>query len=186
NTAKIICKSNVVLGNGKSEGIKNIIFVNPKTFQADKTSEIAKEIEYYNKILGLKKSYILAGPGRWGSTDPWLGIPVNWTQISGAKVIIEIGMEEFPVDPSFGSHFFQNVTGMRIGYFTINHKDKSDSLDIGWILNQKIIDMKSHTLWIETKKPLEVIIDGQTGKGNIQYLHKAIPESMDEELSTGI
>ena len=150
------------------------------------TPEIAKEIEFYNKKLGSKKSYILAGPGRWGSADPWLGIPVNWTQISGAKVIIELGLEKFPIDPSFGSHFFQNVTGMRIGYFTINHKGKSDLFNLKWIRKQTVKDKKSFTTWIETEKPLEVIIDGQNGKGKIQVQPEIAEEIMDEELSTGI
>ena len=93
---------------------------------------------------------------------------MNWTQISGVKVIVELGLEKFPVDPSFGSHFFQNVTGMRIGYFTINHKGKSDLFNLKWIRKQTIKDKKSFTAWIETEIPLEVIIDGQNGKGKIQ------------------
>ena len=186
NDTNVICKSDIVLGNGKIEGIQNIIFIDPKTFHAEKTPEIAKEIEFYNKKLGSKKPYILAGPGRWGSADPWLGIPVNWTQISGAKVIVELGLKKFPVDPSFGSHFFQNVTGMRIGYFTINHRGKSDLFNLKWIRKQTIKDKKSFTAWIETEIPLEVIIDGQNGKGKIQVQPEIAEEIMDEELSTGI
>ena len=90
----IICKSGVVLGNGKIEGIRDIIFVNPKTYHTENTIKISKEIESYNKKLGSTQPYILVGPGRWGSADPWLGVPVNWTHISGAKVIIELGLED--------------------------------------------------------------------------------------------
>ena len=182
----IICKSGVVLGNGKIDGIKDIIFVDPKTFHADNTTKISKEIESYNKILRSNQPYILVGPGRWGSADPWLGVPVNWTQISGAKVIIELGLEKFPVDPSFGSHFFQNVTGMRIGYFTVNHKGKQDYFNLDWIRQQTVKNKKAHTAWIQTENPLEVIINGQKGEGIIQCQPDVVEEMMDEEQSTGI
>ena len=99
---------------------------------------IAKQIEKINQKLSESEKYVLIGPGRWGSSDPWLGIPVEWDQISKAKVIVEYGMDSFPVDPSFGSHFFQNVTSMRIGYFTINHKKKTDKIDIDWINTQPV------------------------------------------------
>ena len=182
----VICKSGVVLGNGKIDGIKDIIFVDPKTFHADNTTKISKEIESYNKILRSNQPYILVGPGRWGSADPWLGVPVNWTQISGAKVIIELGLEKFPVDPSFGSHFFQNVTGMRIGYFTVNHKGKQDYFNLDWIRQQTVKNKKAHTAWIQTENPLEVIINGQKGEGIIQCQPDVVEEMMDEEQSTGI
>ena len=107
--------------------------VDPKTFDPGKTKLIAKQIEKINQKMIDDDKYVLIGPGRWGSADPWLGIPVDWDQISNAKVIVEYGMETFPVDPSFGSHFFQNVTSMRIGYITLNHKNKSDKLDLRWL-----------------------------------------------------
>ena len=182
----IICKSGVVLGNGKIEGIRDIIFVNPKTYHTENTIKISKEIESYNKKLGSTQPYILVGPGRWGSADPWLGVPVNWTHISGAKVIIELGLEEFPVDPSFGSHFFQNVTGMRIGYFTINHKGDQDYFNMDWIHQQTVKDKKTHTAWIQTEKSLIVMINGQNGEGIIQRQPDIVEENMDEEQSTGI
>ena len=186
NDKDIICKSGVVLGNGKIEGIKDIIFVNPKTFRTENTIKISKEIESYNKKLGSTQPYILVGPGRWGSADPWLGVPINWTHISGAKVIIELGLEKFPVDPSFGSHFFQNVTGMRIGYFTINHKGDQDYFNMDWIHQQTVKDKKTHTAWIQTEKSLIVMINGQNGEGIIQRQPDIVEEIMDEEQSTGI
>ena len=118
-TKQMICKSNVTLGDGKIEPITNIIYIDPKKFDPTQTSVIANEIGKINSKIKNKSNYLLIGPGRWGSTDPWLGIPVNWKQISKAKVIVEYATEDFNIDPSFGSHFFQNVISLRIGYFTI-------------------------------------------------------------------
>jgi hypothetical protein len=132
------------------------------------------------------EKFILIGPGRWGSADPWLGVPVNWDQISQAKVIIEVGMKDFPVDPSFGSHFFQNVTSMRIGYFTIDHKKKKDVLDLKWLRDQHVNSVTKYTKWIRLNDPVTVTIDGQTGEGVIIKPLNPIKELMDEAESTGI
>jgi hypothetical protein len=182
----IICSSSVALGNGLIEDIQNIIVVDPKTFNASHTQTITKEIEKINSNIPKGEKYILIGPGRWGSADPWLGIPVNWNQISNAKVIVEVGMDDFPVDPSFGSHFFQNVTSMRIGYFTINHKNKQDHLNMKWLLDQHVQKIGKYTKWINTDRPLTVTIDGQTGEGSIIKPLEPIQQSMDEQESTGI
>ena len=119
SSKSILCNSKVTLGDGFIDNVQHIVFVDPKKFRAANTKTIAKEIHQINNAMLNKSPYILVGPGRWGSADPWLGIPVNWEHISGASAIVEIGINDFPVDPSFGSHFFQNVTSMRIGYFTI-------------------------------------------------------------------
>jgi len=182
----IICSSSVALGNGLIEDIQNIIVVDPKTFNASHTQTITKEIEKINSNIPKGEKYILIGPGRWGSADPWLGIPVNWNQISNAKVIVEVGMDDFPVDPSFGSHFFQNVTSMRIGYFTINHKNKQDHLNMKWLLDQHVQKIGKYTKWINTDRSLTVTIDGQTGEGSIIKPLEPIQQSMDEQESTGI
>jgi hypothetical protein len=182
----IICSSSVALGNGLIEDIQNIIVVDPKTFNASHTQTITKEIEKINSNIPKGEKYILIGPGRWGSADPWLGIPVNWNQISNAKVIVEVGMDDFPVDPSFGSHFFQNVTSMRIGYFTINHKNKQDHLNMKWLLDQHVQKIGKYTKWINTDRSLTVTIDGQTGEGSIIKPLEPIQQSMNEQESTGI
>ncbi|MEC9437769.1 MAG: DUF5752 family protein [Candidatus Neomarinimicrobiota bacterium] len=182
----IFCSSSVALGNGLINDIKNIIYIDPNKFDASKTISIAKEIEKINHLIPDGEKYILIGPGRWGSSDPWLGIPVEWDQISKAKVIIEYGMESFPVDPSFGSHFFQNVTSMRIGYFTINHKNNKDSIDTDWIKNQAIKKSTKFIDWIELDDPLIVTIDGQNGKGEIIKSQKNLDEKMDEQETSGI
>ena len=183
---QLICKSSLVLGNGLIENIKNIIYVDPERFDTSKTKDIAKEIEKINAQMKTNQSYILIGPGRWGSADPWLGVPVEWDQISKAKVIIEFGMENFPVDPSFGSHFFQNVTSMRIGYFTLNHKNKDDGLNTKWIESQPIKKKTDNLIWIEPNEPIKVIINGQSGEGIITNKTMAKKDIMDEHESSGI
>ena len=182
----ILCKSSVALGNGLIENINNLIIVDPKNFDPSKTKLIAKQIEKINNELSDLEQYVLIGPGRWGSADPWLGIPVEWDQISKAKVIVEYGMDSFPVDPSFGSHFFQNVTSMRIGYFTINHKKRSDKIDMDWINTQQVKKKSKYIKWIKLDKPITVTIDGQTGEGNIIKPLEPIEEKMDERETSGI
>ena len=182
----ILCKSSVALGNGLIENINNLIIVDPKNFDPSKTKLIAKQIEKINNELSALDQYVLIGPGRWGSADPWLGIPVEWDQISKAKVIVEYGMDSFPVDPSFGSHFFQNVTSMRIGYFTINHKKRSDKIDMDWINTQQVKKKSKYIKWIKLDKPITVTIDGQTGEGNIIKPLEPIEEKMDEHETSGI
>ena len=182
----VICHSSLTLGNGQFNDIIDIIFVDPAKFKSAQSKVIAREIETLTAQLGTKTPYILVGPGRWGTADPWLGIPVKWQQISGAKIIVEVGLPEFPVDPSFGSHFFQNITSMRLGYFTVNHKSKEDMLDMKWLKGQKIIQELKFTQWIQTDAPLSVVINGQSGEGHILKPLPEIPVVMDEEETTGI
>ena len=182
----LICYSEQVLGNGNIEKISNIIFVDPKTFKRNKTEEIAKEIGKINKKIGSKNSYVLIGPGRWGTADPWLGIPINWEQISNAKTIIEIGIDDLNPDPSFGSHFFQNISNLRIGYFTINKKYNKKF--INWNLLYKL-PIKYQTKFVKVvklEKPLFIRIDGTEGVGVILKEKPRHVIKMDEEESSGI
>lgn len=181
-----ICKSNITLGDGKIDQVYDIVVVRPETFDPAKTSEIAKEVEKINNQFGLKEKYILSGPGRWGSADPWLGIPVKWQQISQAKVIIEVGRTDMPVDPSFGSHFFQNITSLHVAYFTIDPKRRIDILNLNWLPKENLVQSKTYVDWYRFEDPFLVTLDGTTGKG---FIYKPEPEEleiMDEEESSGI
>ncbi|MFQ6605197.1 MAG: PEP/pyruvate-binding domain-containing protein [Fidelibacterota bacterium] len=180
----IFARSSVALGNGRIDGLQYILYVNPDTFDTGRTKDITVEIETLNNAM--QEDYILIGPGRWGTADPWLGVPVRWNQISNAKIIVEIGIEDFPIDPSFGSHFFQNVTSMRLGYFTINHKSTVDGLDSDWIQSLEIVEQLKYTTLYKTPRPMLVTIDGNTGEGLI--LKQIIDERliMDEQESSGI
>jgi hypothetical protein len=165
---RIIAKSFKTLGNMQINNIRDILIVNPKTFDKAKTVEIAQEVgEFNSKLIGENKRYLLVGPGRWGTTERWLGIPVVWNQINGAHVIMEAAYGDFCPDPSFGTHFFQNLTSFRTGYFTINQNSRNGSIDFDWIIKQKIVEKSHYILHIETDNPLEIYIDGRLGNGII-------------------
>ena len=134
--------------------------------------------------MGLENSYLLIGPGRWGSSDPWLGIPVTWEQISGAKCIIEMNEKELNADPSFGSHFFHNLTNLRIGYLTQDKRNKT--LDLDWIESCPVKKETDYLKWITLKKPLTIQIDGSSGHSLILKEPLKIEETIDEDESSGI
>ncbi|SVB96767.1 uncharacterized protein METZ01_LOCUS249621, partial [marine metagenome] len=182
----ILCKSSLVLGDGIIDSIYNIIYVDFDAFDRSLTRNIAKEIELFNRQLGSKNPYLLIGPGRWGTADPWLGIPVNWKQISHAQTIIELGIEELNPEPSFGSHFFQNVTSLRVGYFTLQNIDKSGGIDTEWLNNQPIKQATKFIRWILLDNPIYIRIDGSTGEGIILKPQPKLTDVMDEGESTGI
>tara|TARA_Y100001970_G_scaffold29548_1_gene36541 strand:- start:14930 stop:17902 length:2973 start_codon:yes stop_codon:yes gene_type:complete len=185
STNQTLCYSNQVLGDGITQKIKHIIYVDTKKFKREATMKIAAKIGEYNKKLGSKNPYLLLGPGRWGTTDSWLGIPVNWEQITNAKVIIETGIDALNPDPSFGSHFFQNITSLRIGYFTIEKKLQKKNIDWNWIMKQEIIEESEYVKIIKLQNPITVKIDGINGEGIILKNDK-IAENMNEIESSGI
>ena len=145
HSSLIVSKS--ALGNGIIDNICDIIYVRPQNFDAAKTNEIVSYIDELNKdFLDEDSNYILVGPGRWGSADPWLGIPVNWSQISAARLIVESGLENYRIDPSQGTHFFQNLTSFRVGYFTVNPFINDGSYDIDYLDKQPAVFEKSEFL----------------------------------------
>lgn len=163
-----LCRSGRVLGNGTREDIRDIVFVKPDTFQAGNTKLIAREVDSFNAVLAREgRPYLLAGPGRWGSSDPWLGIPVNWSQISGVKTIVEVTLPGMNVDPSQGSHFFQNMTSLRIGYFTVSHSIPTETMDWQWLLSLPAEGESASVRHVRLGEPLTVMIDGRSGKGVI-------------------
>jgi len=181
----IFCRSHITLGDGFIPDLIDIIYVRPETFDTAKTHDIAREIAKLNQSFK-SNHYVLVGPGRWGSADPWLGIPVEWEDISKAQAIIEVGLKDQPIDPSFGSHFFQNLTSLRIGYFTIDPKMINDFIDHDWLKSAQVHQKGTYVDWIKLEYPMHIAIEGMTGNGTI---YKPIPpeiEIMDEEESTGI
>ncbi len=164
----VLCQSNQVLGNGIIEGIHDIVAVDYKLFERGASREVAAEIAAFNTmLLNENRHYLLIGIGRWGSLDPWLGIPVAWEQISGAKAIIETGFKDLSVSPSQGSHFFQNITSFMIGYFTVNEFQKQGKLDWDWLLSQNPYESKIITKLFRFNKPLTIKINGHQNKGVI-------------------
>jgi hypothetical protein len=150
------------MGNGKIDDIKDIVYVKLEAFDKMRTKEIAAEIEVMNKKMGKKKlNYILIGPGRWGTRDPFIGIPVSWSQISNAKIIIETSLEGFPLDASLGSHFFHNVTSMNVGYFSIQHDSGTSFISWEQMGEQKVVEETEFLKLISFKKPLSILMDGK-------------------------
>ena len=162
---EVLVASEKVLGNGIFNEIKDILYVIPDNFQKEHTQVIADEIAEFNRhLLETKSPYLLIVFGRLGSTDPWLGIPVDWGQISGARVIIEASTEDLRVEMSQGSHFFHNLTGLGIGYFSLPYAGKFN-IDWKWLENQAIIRSGKFTRHVQIESPLNVKIDGRTGRG---------------------
>lgn len=150
------------LGNGEISDITDVIYVDNEKFNKLKTVEMAMEIEALNKqMIKQNRKYLLIGPGRWGTRDQFLGIPVNWSQISNAKVIVEISLENYPLDSSLGSHFFHNVTSMNIGYFSVLHHSNTDFVRWELLENQKLINSTKFFKHVRFKKPLSIIMDGK-------------------------
>jgi hypothetical protein len=158
------------LGNGEINHIRDVIFVDIHRFNKLKTLEMVSEMEYINsRMVKQDKPYILIGPGRWGTRDPFLGVPVNWSQISQAKVIIEISLANFPLDSSLGSHFFHNVTSMNIGYLSVQDSSKTDFINWDILGAQEIIEDMKFMKHIRFANPLKVIMNGKKKTAAILY-----------------
>jgi hypothetical protein len=150
------------------DSISDIVIVKPDNFDRANTVTIAEQVGRFNEQLASDdRPYLLIGPGRWGTSERWLGVPVAWNQISGARIIVEAAYGDFAPDPSFGTHFFQNLTSFRVGYFTINPASNNGFIDFDWIASQPKVDESDFVAHYRLEKPLEVLIDGRVGKGII-------------------
>ncbi len=166
---KILLASESVLGNGIVDNILDIVYVKPESFNAKYTRKIAGEVSKINeKFLKERIPYLLIGFGRWGSSDPWLGIPVNWGQIGAAKVIVESTLLEINVDLSQGSHFFHNISSFQVSYFSLHHSGKY-KIDWPWLEGQEKVEETEFLRHVRLKSPLTVRVDGRSGKGVISY-----------------
>jgi hypothetical protein len=174
-----IIMANKALGNGAVEGVRDIVYVKPESFNPAQSRQIADAVEMVNKTFMQQDSnYVLIGPGRWGSSDPWLGIPVKWSQISNARVIIESGLENFRIDPSQGTHFFQNLTSFKVGYFTINPYINDGYYDIAYLAEQTVVYEDTYLRHIRFDEPLKILIDGKRNKG---VVYKKMEEKKVDE-----
>jgi hypothetical protein len=166
--ATVLCRSPRVLGNGRIEGIRDLVVVDFQRFERARSREAAKEIGRLNsQLLAEGAPYLLIGVGRWGSRDPWLGIPVTWSQVAGAKVIVEAGLRDLKVTPSQGSHFFQNLTSFNVGYFTVNTEDGDGHLDWDWLDAQPAGSDTAHVRHLRLAEPLLIKMNGRKGEGVI-------------------
>ncbi|MGH0052196.1 MAG: PEP/pyruvate-binding domain-containing protein, partial [Sphaerochaetaceae bacterium] len=158
--------SQVVMGNGKEEQIHDIIYLKLDQFSTSAMNGMAKELDKLNATMVMEeKDYVLVVAGRLGSCDPWLGIPVTWSQISRSKVIIETGLPEFQVEPSQGTHFFQNMTSLGCLYLTINPNNNSGSLHMEKLKALPVLSETEHFAHARSKKPLTIKVNGFNGEG---------------------
>ena len=156
------------MGNGMIEDIRDVVYVDPVKFDRLKTKQMAQEISKINaKFDTEKRDYILIGPGRWGSRDHFTGIPVLWSGISHAKIIVEMGLPDFPLDASLGSHFFHNVTSMNVGYFSVPYKSGYSKLKLEALQKQELIEETEFIKHVRFNKPLSVLMDGRKRKALI-------------------
>src|SRR5579864_4160494 len=168
DSSRVLCQSTKVLGNGRIENLQDIVVVDSQRFERSRSQEVARAVAHFNAVLSAEnRPYLLIGVGRWGSNDPWLGIPVEWDEISGARAIVEAGFRDFRVTPSQGSHFFQNLTAFQIGYFTVNPDAGEGSLDWQWLSEQPATDEDGCVRHLHFAGPLEVIMNSRTSQGAI-------------------
>lgn len=166
--AHVLCESSKVLGNGSIGNLHDIIVVDSHRFERSRSQEVAKTVAHFNAVLSDEnRPYLLIGVGRWGSNDPWLGIPVEWDEISGARVIVEAGFRDFRVTPSQGSHFFQNLTAFQIGYFTVNPDAGEGTVDWEWLKQQPAVEESGCVRHLRFGSPLEIIMNSRNSRGVI-------------------
>ena len=164
----VVVASASVMGHGVTEGIRDVVYVRPSSFRFAESRRVAAEIEALNhRLVAEGRGYVLAGFGRWGSSDPWLGIPVRWAQISGARAIVEAALPQSPVDPSQGSHFFHNLTSFGVSYFTVRAHD-ARGVDWAWLDARPAAAETEFVRHVRLEAPLRVEVDGHSGRGVIR------------------
>ncbi len=168
NSDRLVCQSSKVLGNGRIADLRDVVVVDFHRFERARSQEVAEGVKHLNaKLSECGTPYLLIGVGRWGSNDPWLGIPVEWDEISGARVIVEAGFRDFRVTPSQGSHFFQNLTAFQVGYFTVNPDAGEGFVDWQWLGAQTAVEEQGCVRHLHFDNPILVVMNGKTSRGMI-------------------
>jgi hypothetical protein len=167
-SSRVVCRSSAVLGHGKITDIRDVVVVDYHRFDRAKSREVAEALSRFNAALARHGTpYLLIGVGRWGSADPYLGIPVTWDQISGVRVIVEAGFKDFRVTPSQGTHFFQNLISCNVGYFTVNPEAGEGFVDWDWLGAQPSSAEAGCVRHLRFERPLVVRMDGKRNDGTI-------------------
>jgi hypothetical protein len=167
--------SEMVLGNGRLEGVRDVVFVRRDRFDAARSRAIAADVSDLNRALAAaRRAYVLFGFGRWGSADPWLGIPVDWSDIAGARAIVETSPPDRHVDPSQGSHFFHNLSSFGVLYFTVR-AERDAPIDWAWLERQPVAADTAYATHVRLDAPLTIAVDGRTGRGVVK--RTAVPEA---------
>jgi CheY-like chemotaxis protein len=174
--ARIFCRSTMALGHGSYDDLQDIVYVRRDRFDPSRTPRIAVEVGELNKQLGLEgRRFMLLGPGRWGSSDSWLGVPVQWAQIAHAAIIVEASPASYHVDPSQGAHFFHNITALGIGYLTVPPGATAAApidgsfVDWGWLDGQPAHLETEHLRLLRLPRPMEAFVNGREGVGLVAW-----------------
>jgi CheY-like chemotaxis protein len=163
---RVLCRSTNTLSNGEIKGIRDVVYVRPADFDELKTPQMAAEFGRINeRLFAEKRPYIAIGLGRWGTSEASLGIPVEWTQICGARALVETGRPGYVIDPSHGTHFFQNLTSLRVAYLNV-HPER-DPMDWEWLEAQQIVEDLEYVRHVRTSDGLTVMVDGRLREGAI-------------------
>jgi len=167
-SSETLCESSSVLGSGRIENIHDIVFVDRDKFERGKSRRVAAQVARFNdRLIGEDRPYLLVGVGRWGSADHFLGIPVAWHEISGARVIVEAGFKDFKVTPSQGTHFFQNLVANKVGYFTVNPQAGDGTIDWEWLRSIAPVDSTEFVRHLRFSDPAVVLMNGRKNAGII-------------------
>lgn len=167
---RILLTSEKGMGNGRYTHIRDLIYMDINKFDRLKTREMAAEMAMLNKKMEKEgREYVLIGPGRWGTRDPSTGIPVYWSQISQARVIVEMGLPDFPLDASLGSHFFHNVTSMNVGYFSVHRKNSNEFVDLDFLEQLEVEENTGYFKHIVFEKALTILMDGKAQKAVVMW-----------------
>jgi CheY-like chemotaxis protein len=171
---RVLCRSNQTLGHGRYLDLQDVVYVRHDRWDPARSRRVAEEVGILNETLGAAgHRYLLLGPGRWGSSDPWLGVPVEWSQISSAHIIVEASPPGYDVDPSQGTHFFQNITALGIGYLTVPPGASRDRpvtesfVDWSWLDAQPAVTETQYLRHVRTPAPLDIFLDGRESRGVI-------------------
>jgi hypothetical protein len=179
----LLARSESVLGHGQVE-LNDVIVIDFHRFERSKSKDVAQQVARFNAMLQQAgRSYLLIGVGRWGSSDPYLGIPVAWNQIAGCKVIIEAGFRDFKVTPSQGSHFFQNLTSSNVGYFTVNPEAGQGFVDWDWLAAQPAVADADSVRLLRFEDPVVVRMNGRTNAGIIGKPGARLPSPATRSFS---
>ena len=164
--SSLIMRSDTALGHGLMDNIRYVVYVRPEKFDALRNRELAQEIEVINAgFVERGEPYILIGPGRWGSSDPALGIPVKWSQIAGARLIAESALPGYRIEPSQGTHFFQNLTSFGVGYFTVDPDAGNGFIDFDYLNSLPAVAESESIRIVEFPTALTIAINGRKSKG---------------------
>ncbi len=169
DTSGAVIYSEDALGLGAIEGVHDIVYIRTGAFEAKNTEKMAAELRKLNsRMVQQEAGYVLVGPGRWGSSDPWLGIPVRWPDISQARVIVEMGLENFRVEPSQGTHFFQNLISFGVGYMTINPFSGDGLFDSATLDSLPAVEEGEYFRRVRFDRPLYIFVDGRNNKAIVK------------------